>query len=279
MKIIKKFRRFLRFKKIIYILKIVNFILVKYKFYLIPDLSSNALSKLKYSSVSNSFYFSKSSQKINTIRIETSNFTSDLCKIGSAFGTDKSPYSKHKAPYGLEHRHPYTGVYDLLFQDFRNQKFNFAEIGILENNSIKMFRNYFSNAKIYGFEYDKKLIKKAKSHRLRNTFYSEIDVTNERSIKHNLSKFKKKFKVIIDDSTHVFDDQIRLINNCIDFLDPGGMLIIEDIFHIKNIETKYINSIKKYLKSFEKIFFIECNHINKHSKGFDNDKLMILKKK
>ena len=57
------------------------------------------------------------------------------------------------------------------------------------------------------------------------------------------------------------------------------MLIIEDIFHIKNIETKNINTIKKYLKSFEKIFLIECNHINKHSKGFDNDKLMILKKK
>ena len=158
-------------------------------------------------------------------------------------------------------------------------KSNPAEIGILENNSIKMFRNYFSNAKIYGFEYDKKLIKKAKSHRLRNTFYSEIDVTNERSIKHNFSKFKKKFKVIIDDSTHDVDDQIRLINNCVNFLDPGGMFILEDIYHFKNIETKIINSIKKPLKFFEKIFFIECNHINKHSKPLDNDKLMILKKK
>ena len=214
--------------------------------------------------------------------METSNLKSELCKIGSVFGTDKSPYNNKFLKIGTTpgtHRHPYTGIYDLLFQDFRNQKFNFAEIGILKNNSIKMFRNYFLNAKIYGFEYDKKLIEQAKSHKLKNTFYSEIDVTNERSIKHNFSKFKKKFKVIIDDSTHDVDDQIRLINNCVNFLDPGGMFILEDIYHFKNIETKIINSIKKPLKFFEKIFFIECNHINKHSKPLDNDKLMILKKK
>ena len=56
-------------------------------------------------------------------------------------------------------------------------------------------------------------------------------------------------------------------------------MIIEDIFHSpKNLETKYIESLKNYLRLFEKIFFIECNHINKYSPDWNNDKLLVLKK-
>ena len=90
---------------------------------------------------------------------------------------------------------------------------------------------------------------------------------------------KKKFKIIIEDSTHEFDDQIRVIKNITNFLEPGGYLIIEDIFHEpKNLEKKYYESIKKYEHLFEKIYFIECNHINKYSPGWNNDKLLIMKR-
>ena len=46
-----------------------------------------------------------------------------------------------------------------------------------------MWRKYFSNAKIIGFEYEDIKIKKAKSHNLKNTTYQKIDVTNPESIK------------------------------------------------------------------------------------------------
>ena len=45
-----------------------------------------------------------------------------------------------------------------------------------------------------------------------------------------------------------------------------------------NQET-YIKALKNKLKFFEKILFVECNHINKYSRGWNNDKIMILKKK
>ena len=57
-----------------------------------------------------------------------------------------------------------------------------GEIGILKNNSTKMFRNYFNKAKIYAFDYDAKLLSKAKSHKLKNTFYSTMNVKYSKDI-------------------------------------------------------------------------------------------------
>ena len=269
----RKIKKFIKFKLKILILKIIDFLLKRFQFYLLPNLSSNYLKNLSYSNETNDYFFENSAKKINVMKIETSNYHTDLCEIGTKFGTDKSPFNKSG------HRHPYTAIYDLFFSNFRNQKFNFAEIGILKNNSTKMFRNYFNKAKIYAFDYDAKLLSKAKSHKLKNTFYSTMNVKYSKDINDSFKRLKKKFKIIIEDTTHEFSDQIRVIENSIEFLEPGGLLIIEDIFYEKNIEFKYTKALKKYLKYFEKILFIECNHINKHSKGWNNDKIMVLKKK
>jgi len=269
----RKVKKLTKFKVKIIILKVINFILNKFQFYLLPDFSKKFLRNLTYSNEANDYYFTKSSEKVNVIKIETSNYFTDLCKIGTRYKTDKSPFNK------TGYRHPYTAIYDLLFSNFRNEKFNFAELGIFKNSSTKMFRYYFKKAKIYAFDYDNKLISKAKSHKLKNTFYANMNVKYEKDIYNNFKKLKKKFKIIIEDTTHEFNDQIRVIKNCKNFLEPGGILIIEDIYYKKNIEFEYIAALKNNLKFFEKILFVECNHINKYSRGWNNDKIMILKKK
>jgi hypothetical protein len=269
----RKIKKLTKFKVKIIILRIIDFILKKFQFYLLPNFSKNFLKDLTYSNEANEYYFAKPVEKINIMKIETSNYFTDLCKIGTKFGTDKSPFNK------AGYRHPYTAIYDLLFSDFRNKKFNFAELGIFRNSSTKMFRNYFKKAKIYAFDYDNELIYKAKSHKLKNTFYANMNVKHEKDIYNNFKKLKRKFKIIIEDTTHEFEDQIRVIKNSKNFLEPGGILIIEDIYFEKNIEHKYIKALKNNLKFFEKILFVECNHINKYSRGWNNDKIMILKKK
>jgi predicted O-methyltransferase YrrM len=142
-----------------------------------------------------------------------------------------------------------------------------------------MFRKYFLKANLYGFDFEKKFIDQARKNKLKQTFYSNIDVRDSKSIVKSFSKFKKKFKIIIDDSTHTFDDQIKIIKNCHYFLESKGILIIEDIFHQKDLEAKYYNSLKNYTKYFESIFMVETNHINKFSKNQNNDKLLVLIKK
>ena len=51
----------------------------------------------------------------------------------------------------------------------RNEKLNVAEIGINKNDGMKMYRDYFKNADMYGFELKSELIDNAKKDNLHNT--------------------------------------------------------------------------------------------------------------
>ena len=144
-----------------------------------------------------------------------------------------------------------------------------------------MWRDYFKKAKIYGFEYYDNLIQKAKKDNLKKVFIRKIDVKNEKNILTTFKKTNAKFDIIIDDSTHLFDDQIRIINTVHKFLKSGGYLIVEDIHKNKsaNDEKNYFKKLRNVRKYFEDIFFVDTNHINKYSAKYKNDKLLVLIKK
>ena len=114
------------------------------------------------------------SKEIGKFFIDTTLVKTNLCNLGKKFQTDKSPYNS------VLHRHPYTGIYDLLFSSLKDKKINIAEIGILNNASIQMWRDYFTNAQIFGFEFDDDLIKSAKKAKLKKVIYRKIDVTKKK---------------------------------------------------------------------------------------------------
>ena len=70
----------------------------------------------------------------------------------------------------------------------------------------------------------------------------KIDVTNKNSILSGFEKMGKQYDCIIEDTTHQFEDQIRVIENCHEYLKDGGLLIIEDIPK-KNKESDYIKRL------------------------------------
>lgn len=272
---LKKKRRYIKFILKIYVLQFLNFFLSKINYNILPKIDKKRIPDIQHSKKSNTFYLKPIKNKINIYRLDTSNVYSSLCKLGLKYNSDKSPFSK------TWHRHSYTGFYDILFSSFKEQKFNFAEIGIYKNSSIRMFREYFKNASLFGFDNNKKYLVRAKKQKIKNTTYSYIDVQNEKKIQKSFKKLKKKFRVIIDDSSHNFLDQINIIKVCKDFLEPGGYLIIEDIYFFKNIEEKFIKNIQNYLNSFVRVDFIELNHINQYSSGWitNNDKILLIQKK
>ena len=223
--------------------------------------------------ISNKLKFVHNSQKlVGKYFIDSSFVKTDLCSIGEKFKTDKSPYNK------ISHRHPYTGIYEFLFSNIRYEEINFAEIGILQNSSIKMWRNYFKYANVYAFEFDKDLIRLAKKDNLKNVSYREIDVTKKQIIAKSFESCKCLFDVIIDDSTHTFIDQINIIQVVYKYLSPGGILVIEDIpkNNLNYSDERFTEKIKNLNKYFSFMNFVECEHINKFSKGWDNDKMLIL---
>lgn len=216
---------------------------------------------------------------INNFQVNCLNNATELCKIGAKYGTDKSPISSYLTThyYDYDYRHSYTPFYSLLFSNLKNKNINLGEIGIASNSSIKMWREYFTSANIYGWDGNEDLIKNAHSHNLKNVFYDYMHTESEESIKKAFSKFNIKYDVLIDDASHLFWDQIRLIRMCVDYLKKDSLLIIEDVN--KDIpESEYVNEIKLYGHDqyYNDISFIEFSHNNRNLGKYNNDKIILL---
>lgn len=198
----------------------------------------------------------------------------ELCEIGKKYDTDKSSQRDNVTDY--RHCHPYTLFYDGLFRSKKHEKLEIAELGILDGASLLMWQEYFTNSQIYGFEYNTDLINnfKTKFNNERITL-TNINVTSNDSIVKAFSELNKTYDIIIEDTTHQFEDQIRVIENTYQYLKPGGIMIIEDIFKSYK-EEDYINRLKHLLHNFQDYYFIELDHTNRNSTGWDNDKLFIL---
>lgn len=209
-----------------------------------------------------------------SITIDSTGNVSKLCKIAMHFRSDKCPYSEDTTS---GHRHPYTPIYDSLFSHLRDEKINIAEIGIEQNDSINIWRRYFPLAKIYGFEYNDEYLEKARNQNLIDVQYEKFNIQDENSIHSTLQKVGVKYDIIVEDSTHLFEDQIRFIKNSIEYLKEDGILIIEDIFRNRSEEDykKELVEVKKY---FSEIVFVTAEHENRYSPGWDNDKLIVLKR-
>lgn len=207
----------------------------------------------------------------NRITVDSSGSKSDLCALGEKYGTDKSPYNQNSES---NHRHPYTAFYDMLFASMRYKNINFGEMGILNNRSMQCWRDYFPNAKLYGWDFDYKLLLQAKAAGLQNVTYDHMNIFEVDSIERGLQKPSCMFDVLIDDTTHQFNDQIRIAYSAHKFMKEGGLFIIEDIF--KSIpDEQFISALAPVTKYYNNITFVTTDHINKDSTGWDNDKLIV----
>ena len=204
-----------------------------------------------------------------SFNIDYKNIKTELCLIGKKYDVDCS--SQRENVTNERHCHPYTIFYDSLFKNNRNQKLNIAVFSLLNSNSLLMWNDYFLNSNIYGFEYNDDYINYFNKFIDDNIILSKIDIDNAPSN-------AIMYDLIIDDFTHLIEDQIKIIKNMHSYLKPGGIFIIEDIFKIYN-EKDYIDQLGDVLDHFEKYYFVTLDHSRRNSTGWDNDKLFILIKK
>jgi hypothetical protein len=149
-----------------------------------------------------------------------------LDNLFTHFGSDKG--TKVRNPYNLNSKkffgHGFSKYYEKNFKYFQDKKFNLLEIGTWEGASLASFAKYFRNAKIYGLDRNFKF--KYKSQKIK---FLNCDTTNN----NDLDKFKKiiktiKFKIIIDDGSHLLSDIIRNFKYFTKFLEKGGYYVVED---------------------------------------------------
>jgi len=132
-----------------------------------------------------------------------------------------------------KNHHPRTDKYDLGYiETFYDELFtprsadvkNLLEIGIYKGDSILLWRDFFPNAIITGADI-------TQCPRLHSE--SRVEVFYENAYTHNfVDKFPKNhFDIIIDDGPHTFESMQFFLKNYLELVQPGGLLILEDIIN------------------------------------------------
>jgi hypothetical protein len=210
--------------------------------------------------------------KFNRIVVESTYSRTDLCDLGAQHVTDKSPYCDGAVS---ELKHPYTPVYDFLFASLREKPINLGEIGIEKNASMRCWRDYFQAASLWGWEYDLEKIEQADGDNLKDTTYLFMDVRSEESIRESFEQALVKFDIVIEDSTHAFEDQIRVGKEVHRFLKPGGYFVIEDVFRQRDIED-YREALADVLDYYTSVTVVDTDHVNKIPAYIDDNRLIVM---
>jgi hypothetical protein len=128
--------------------------------------------------------------------------------------------------------HTYTGTYDKLFEPFRFGC-TFMEIGLALGDSIKLFDKYFENSKIIGVDISVVFTPDKYQNDVR---IIESDATKPEFLEH-IKDYT--FDIIIDDGSHMENDQIATFELLKTKMNIGGIYIVEDILAIDQNKHKF----------------------------------------
>ena len=142
-----------------------------------------------------------------------------LEELAYRYGTDKS-----------KDDHKYVDFYMLLFDPIRFKVRNMTEVGIASGQSLQMWIDYFSEARIWGIDkkYDKIVFKwLSRNPQGPRVELRVADCYNEGRVA-RLNLANESMDVIIDDAAHDRRKNLAMLIIFWRFLRPGGYYIIED---------------------------------------------------
>lgn len=119
--------------------------------------------------------------------------------------------------------HQYIHVYEALFEPVRTKTKNVLELGIWDGGSLRMWRDYFDKAQVYGVDITDRVNGMAGEERITAIF------TDAYTTEAVASFSGKSFDVIVDDGPHTLQSQMYCAQHYSGLLSPKGILVIEDI--------------------------------------------------
>lgn len=126
--------------------------------------------------------------------------------------------------------------YEDFFKPYRNKKLNILEIGTREGDSLRLWKEAFSQSKIYGVD-------NALSKRFKNINEDRINFYFGDAYTQEIVDSFPNFDIIIDDGPHTLDSQIKCLELYLSKLNDSGFIVIEDIAdfnYVEILEKKYI---------------------------------------
>ena len=136
----------------------------------------------------------------------------NLTKLAIKYGTDK---------WG---KHHYTPVYHDLFKDKRESVKKVLEIGVGEGAGLRMWRDFFPNAMIYGAEIEPtRVFKEDRIEVIR------CDQTSPDDLRDLLDVTGEDIDLVVDDGSHKPVDQVFTFSLIAPFLKTKFIYVIEDV--------------------------------------------------
>lgn len=151
-----------------------------------------------------------------------------LCELAKKHETDKGGWHYRYGGGDSDTCHVYTPFYYLLFGAFRTQVKSLLEIGINAGSSLRMWAEFFPNAKIFGIDCNA------------STMFSTDQITTMIADQNNPVDLLNAIgacsqlggvplDIIIDDGSHFEEHQITSLKTLLPFISDRGLYIIEDM--------------------------------------------------
>jgi len=109
---------------------------------------------------------------------------------------------------------------------------------------LKMWKEYFPNAKIYGLDIDPNCLK----YEDERTKIFICDQNNEKDLK-NVNEKLKNIDIILDDGSHKYEHMIKSFSFLFSCLKKDGFYVVEDIinnYKVLNFFTRYVYGINYF---------------------------------
>lgn len=160
---------------------------------------------------------------------------------------------------GTPPAHSYApGYYVDAFAD-RYAPINILEIGIYNGESMRIWDDWFVNGNIYGIDIDCTSLDRAKERKLSNRVQLFCGDAYSQEV---VDTFEDNFfDFVIEDGSHVPQQQRDAVQLWLPKIKSGGKLIVEDVAELHNAEA-LINSIDRAKISSSKIF--DLRHISNY---------------
>jgi len=151
--------------------------------------------------------------------------------------------------------HSYLELYNNLLYKKKDTAKNVLEVGIFNGGSIKLWNDYFINAKIYGVDImNIDIVWEEIKNKENIILYTSTDAYDEDIFNSNFLEKNIKFDFMLDDGPHTLESMKQFIKLYSQVMTDDGILIIEDVQSwewIEELINEVPEDLKKYIKTYD----------------------------
>src|SRR5262245_28861100 len=157
------------------------------------------------------------------------------------------------------HAHSYIPFYESVFMGVRHEVKQVLEIGIgyehmmkpfvpeyVQGSSLKMWRDYFPNAKIYGIDNNDEALDGCRG--LERIYTYICDQGSPLALLDLIARTGGEFDVVIDDGSHETKDQIITYKTLEPYMRRGGVYVVEDVREPEVVKRAIDGVVYRFMK-------------------------------